>query len=83
MRELEGSFTRLPADRVHVAYAQSYLAVRRLVDASGGRSMRELLAAIGEGKTLDERVPGRLLAVAGGVRERLHSRTDTRVKRES
>jgi tetratricopeptide (TPR) repeat protein len=54
LRELEGSFTRLGADRVHVAYAQSYLAIRRLVDQSGGRHMRELLIALGNGTSLEE-----------------------------
>jgi tetratricopeptide (TPR) repeat protein len=54
LHELEGSFTRLPPDRVHVAYAQSYLAIRQLVDRSGGRSMRELLAALGTGVGLND-----------------------------
>jgi tetratricopeptide (TPR) repeat protein len=54
LRDLEGSFTALPADRVHVAYAQSYLAVRALVDQSSGRSLRDLLAALGAGKSLDD-----------------------------
>ncbi len=54
LRSLEGSFTQLPADRVHIAYAQSYLAVRSLVARSSGRRMRELLTALGDGKSLDE-----------------------------
>jgi tetratricopeptide (TPR) repeat protein len=54
LRDLDGSFTRLPANRVHVAYAQSYLAVRALVARSGGRPMHDLLAGLGEGKSLDE-----------------------------
>lgn len=54
LRDLAGSFTALPADRVHVAYAQSYLAVRELVDQSSGRSLHELLAALGAGKGFDE-----------------------------
>jgi len=54
LQELEGSFTRLNPERVHVAYAQSYLAIRRLVDRSGGRSMRELLTSLGKGDSLDE-----------------------------
>lgn len=54
LRDLEGSFTALPADRVHVAYAQSYLAVRSLVSQDNGRSLHELLAALGDGKNLDE-----------------------------
>jgi tetratricopeptide (TPR) repeat protein len=52
--DLEGSFTRLPADRVHVAYAESYLAVRALLAHSSGRTLRELLSAIGNGKSIDE-----------------------------
>ena len=54
LRELEGSFTRLPPERVQVAYAQSYLAVQSLVAHSGGHGMRELLTALGDGKSLDE-----------------------------
>ncbi len=54
LKDLEGSFTTLPPERVHVAYAQSYLAVRDLVGESGGRSLHELLAALGGGKSLDE-----------------------------
>jgi tetratricopeptide (TPR) repeat protein len=52
--ELTGSFTRLPGDRVHAAYAQSYLAVRTLVERSGGRRLRELLASLGEGRSIGE-----------------------------
>lgn len=58
LRELEGSFTHLPADRVRIAYAQSYLAVRQLTAASGGRNMRELLAALGKGSSLDDAFRG-------------------------
>jgi tetratricopeptide (TPR) repeat protein len=58
LRELEGSFTRLPPERVHVAYAQSYLAVRSLVQGSGGRNVHDLLAALGEGKSLDDAFQG-------------------------
>jgi hypothetical protein len=54
LRDLAASFTRLPADRVHVAYAQSYLAVRRLVTRSGGRRVRELLATLGDGRQLGD-----------------------------
>jgi tetratricopeptide (TPR) repeat protein len=54
LRALEGSFTRLPADRVHIAYAQSYLVVRRLVAGSSGRDVRELLAGLGDGKSLED-----------------------------
>lgn len=53
LAELEGAFTRLPADRVHTAYAQSYLAVRALVDRHGARRVRTLLEAIGRGATFD------------------------------
>lgn len=49
LAELEGPFTALPAARVPVAYAQSYLAVRTLLDRHGARRMRELLANLGTG----------------------------------
>jgi tetratricopeptide (TPR) repeat protein len=51
---LEGSFTHLPAQRVHAAYAQSYLAVRELVAHSGERTVRELLDALGQGKPIGD-----------------------------
>lgn len=51
---LAGPFTDLPDDRVPVAYAQSYLAVRALVARSGGHGLRELLAALGRGVRLDD-----------------------------
>jgi len=43
LSELTPPFTQLPADRVQVAYAQSYLAVRQLLDEYGERRLRELL----------------------------------------
>lgn len=52
--DLEGSFTRLPAERVGVAYAQSYLAVRSLVSRGGPRRLRELFAALGSGQPVAE-----------------------------
>jgi len=58
LRDLEGSFTRLPGDRVHIAYAESYLAVRALLEHSSGRALRELLATLGDGKSLDESMRG-------------------------
>jgi len=50
LRELEDQFLRLPASRVHVAYAQSYLAVRALIDRHGARRVRELLEHLGAGE---------------------------------
>ena len=47
--QLNGSFTALPADRVDVAYAESYLAVRALVDRYGARKLPKLLDAILQG----------------------------------
>jgi len=44
--ELSRSFTNLPADRVEVAYAESYLAVRSLIDRYGARTMPTLLTAL-------------------------------------
>jgi len=47
LRDLEGKFTGLPADRVRVAYAQSYLAVQAMLAEYGPRGVRELLTALG------------------------------------
>jgi len=47
LQQLTGSFVGLPADRIDVAYAQSYLAVRTLVDRYGAPRLRELLTAMG------------------------------------
>ena len=52
LRELEQPFSQLSADRVEAAYAQSYLAVRSLVDRFGARRVRELLATVGEGESV-------------------------------
>jgi tetratricopeptide (TPR) repeat protein len=52
--ELNGSFTQLPADRVEVAYAQSYLAVRSLVDRYGPRKIPALLSALGRSGNLSD-----------------------------
>jgi hypothetical protein len=52
--QLAGPFTRLPPERVPVAYAQSYLAVRALVARHGARRLRELLSSLGGGAPLPE-----------------------------
>jgi tetratricopeptide (TPR) repeat protein len=49
LSQLTGAFTDLPPSRVPVAYAQSYLAVRALLDAEGAYRVRALLSAIGDG----------------------------------
>jgi len=46
LAELQGSFTALPRDRVAVAYAQSYLAVRSLIDRYGAHRIPDLLQAV-------------------------------------
>jgi hypothetical protein len=46
LTQLTSSFVSLPADRIDVAYAQSYLAVRLLVDEYGAHRLPDLLAAI-------------------------------------
>ncbi len=51
--ELDRPFTSLPAAQVPVAYAQSYLAVRAILDGYGSRRLRELLVAIGEGQEIE------------------------------
>jgi tetratricopeptide (TPR) repeat protein len=54
LRDLEGAFTRLPGERVQVAYGQSYLAVQSLAARSGGARLRELLAALGDGRSVGQ-----------------------------
>ncbi|MGD9763276.1 MAG: hypothetical protein AB7V27_06160 [Candidatus Binatia bacterium] len=54
LSDLAGAFTRLPPDRVPVAYAQSYLAVRELVDRHGAKQLRELLVRLGNGTPLEQ-----------------------------
>lgn len=49
LADLEPPFTGLPADRVHVAYAQSYLAVRLIIGEYGERRLIELLRTSGGG----------------------------------
>ena len=49
LSQLNGAFTDLPPSRVPIAYAQSYLAVRTLLDAEGAHRIRALLEAIGNG----------------------------------
>lgn len=53
LRELRAPFTDLSEDQVAVAYAQSYLAVRALLDDFGARRLRELLTVLGEGRAVD------------------------------
>jgi len=53
LADLGGSFTGLPAPRVPTAYAQSYLAVRALVDRHGPRRLRDLLERLGAGEPFD------------------------------
>ncbi len=49
LRDLEQPFAQLAANRVPVAYAQSYLAVRAIIDRFGERRLRQLLTRLGEG----------------------------------
>ena len=53
LADLAGPFTRLPPERVPVAYAQSYLAVRALVDRHGSQRLRALLEKIGSGVSFE------------------------------
>ena len=46
-------FTRLPADRVQVAYAQSYLAVRLIIANYGERRLLDLLRSTGNGDSIE------------------------------
>jgi len=54
LSQLAGSFTRLPATRAELAYAESYLAVRALIDRYGTRKLPTLLAALGRTHTMQE-----------------------------
>jgi Flp pilus assembly protein TadD len=51
--ELHPMFTKLPAERVPIAYAQSYLAVRSIIDRFGERRLRNMLESLGRGSSLD------------------------------
>jgi peptidase MA superfamily protein/tetratricopeptide repeat protein len=52
--QLTSSFTVLPRNRVEVAYAESYLAVRTLIDRYGTRKIAALLRALGRTHNLTE-----------------------------
>jgi tetratricopeptide (TPR) repeat protein len=52
LAELDPPFTGLPPDRVQIAYSQSYLAVRLILDDFGERRLLELLRASGSGAPL-------------------------------
>jgi hypothetical protein len=54
LRRLEQSFSRLPAAQARLAYAQSYLAVQRLVQRHGSGRLRQLLAEIGNKRPLEQ-----------------------------
>lgn len=51
--ELRRPFTQLPANRVPVAYAQSYLAVHAIAVRYGEHRIRELLAGVGSATSLE------------------------------
>jgi tetratricopeptide (TPR) repeat protein len=50
---LERSFTRLPVDDVPLAYAQSALAVKRMIDLRGAPAVVNLLREVGRGMAFD------------------------------
>ncbi len=54
LRNLNASFARLSADQAQLAYAQSYLAIRRLVDRYGSGRLRQLLNELGENRPLED-----------------------------
>jgi tetratricopeptide (TPR) repeat protein len=54
LAQLDGPFMQLPAARAEVAYAQSYLAVRALIDQYGARKIPALLTNLGRTRTLSE-----------------------------
>src|SRR5262249_24739585 len=54
LSQLNGSFVGLPADRVEVAYAQSYLAVRALLDHYGARKIPAPLSALNRSRNVND-----------------------------
>ena len=54
LQRLEQSFARLSSAQAQLAYAQSYLAVRRLVERYGTGRLRQLLTELGRKRRLDE-----------------------------
>jgi hypothetical protein len=54
LQRLEQSFSRMPGGQAQLAYAQSYLAVRRLVERYGSGRLRQLLAELGRKRPVDE-----------------------------
>ncbi len=51
--DLRDGFTKLPGERIEVAYAQSYLVVRALLDRYGARTVPEFLRAIARTRDVD------------------------------
>ena len=51
--DLRDGFTKLPAERIEGAYAQSYLVVRALLDRYGARKVPEFLQAIARTRDVD------------------------------
>jgi len=54
LEDLSGTFTALPAARVEVAYAESYLAVRTLIDRYGARKIPAFLTTVSRAPTFNE-----------------------------
>ena len=75
--QLSGSFVQLSPARAQVAYAQSYLAVRSLVDDFGARRIPALLEALADGRGLADAYaavyPGDLAGFEDRLRARLGS----------
>jgi tetratricopeptide (TPR) repeat protein len=54
LRHLVQSFARMPANQAQLAYAQSYLMIRSLVDRYGAGRLRQLLEELGRKRPLEE-----------------------------
>jgi len=52
LRSLNGGFSELP-DKANLSYSQSYSVVKYLVETYGQQKMSDLLAALGDAKTID------------------------------
>jgi len=53
LRQLQQSFARLDEANAELAYAHSYLAVRRLADDFGSAALVDLLRGLGEGRSFE------------------------------
>jgi tetratricopeptide (TPR) repeat protein len=74
LAQLSGSFIQLPAARAEVAYAQSYLAVRQLIDEYGARKIPALLSNLAHSRNMSEAFAATYPGDLAGFEDRLLQR---------